>query len=190
MSLVSSLLRKIDPQLKNLCCKDKKNFFKALKYHLNRFNITFLFNLAAPILNKTQGSLKRKNMEYYFSKMLDVSFDEAVQLVTESLKSEGFGIISEINIHEKLHEKLGINYKKYKILGACNPSYAYKALMIEEKIGTMLPCNVIVIDQGNGRTEVSAVNPVASMMAIQNNDLESIAFEITEKVKRVIETLL
>lgn len=128
-------------------------------------------------------------MEYYFSKTLNASFDEAVQLVTESLKSEGFGIISEINIHEKLHEKLGINYKKYKILGACNPSYAYKALMIEEKIGTMLPCNVIVIDQGNGRTEVSAVNPVASMMAIQNNDLESIALEVTEKLKRAIESL-
>jgi uncharacterized protein (DUF302 family) len=128
-------------------------------------------------------------MEYYFSKTLNGSFDEAVQLVTDSLQKEGFGIISEINIHEKLQEKLGISFKKYRILGACNPSYAYKALMIEEKIGTMLPCNVIVIDQGEGRTEVSAVNPVASMMAIQNNDLESIALEITEKLKRVIETL-
>lgn len=128
-------------------------------------------------------------MEYYFSKTLNVSFDEAVQLVTESLKSEGFGIISEINIHEKLHEKLGISFKKYRILGACNPGYAYKALMIEEKIGTMLPCNVIVVDQGERRTEISAVNPVASMMAIQNNDLESIALEITEKLKRAIEFL-
>lgn len=128
-------------------------------------------------------------MEYHFSKMLNASFDEAIQLVTESLKKEGFGIISEINIHEKLHEKLGIDFKKYKILGACNPGYAYKALLIEEKIGTMLPCNVVVIDQGNGKTEVSAVNPVASMMAIQNNELGSIALEITEKLKRVIETL-
>lgn len=128
-------------------------------------------------------------MEYHFSKMLNASFDEAIQLVTESLKKEGFGIISEINIHEKLHEKLGIDFKKYKILGACNPGYAYKALMLEDKIGTMLPCNVVVIDQGNGKTEVSAVNPVASMMAIQNKDLESIALEITEKLKRVIETL-
>ncbi len=128
-------------------------------------------------------------MEYYFSKMLNTSFDEAVQQTTDSLKKEGFGIISEINIHEKLHERLGINYKKYKILGACNPGYAYKALMIEEKIGTMLPCNVILVDQGNGKTEVSAVNPVASMMAIQNKDLESIALEITEKLKRIIESL-
>ena len=128
-------------------------------------------------------------MDYYFTKMLDASFDETVQRTTDLLKTEGFGIISEINIHEKLNEKLGINFKKYRILGACNPGYAYKALMIEEKIGTMLPCNVIVIDQGNGKTEVSAVNPVASMMAIQNNDLESIALEITDKLKRVIESL-
>ena len=128
-------------------------------------------------------------MEYYFSKTLDATFDEAVQHTVDLLKAEGFGIISEINIHEKLKEKLGISFKKYRILGACNPGYAYKALMIEDKIGTMLPCNVVVIDQGNGKTEVSAVNPVDSMMAIQNNELESIATEITEKLKRVIESL-
>ncbi len=128
-------------------------------------------------------------MEYYFSKMLDASFDEAIKKTTESLKVEGFGIISEINIAEKLHEKLGVSFKKYRILGACNPGYAYKALLFEEKIGTMLPCNVIVIDQGEGKTEVSAVNPVASMMAIQNPNLEFIALEITEKLKRVIESL-
>jgi len=128
-------------------------------------------------------------MEYYFCKILNASFDEAVQRTTDSLKKEGFGIISEINIHEKLNEKLGVSFKKYRILGACNPGYAYKALMLEEKIGTMLPCNVIVIDQGNEKTEVSAVNPVASMMAIQNIGLEPIALEITEKLKRVIESL-
>ena len=128
-------------------------------------------------------------MEYYFSKMLDASFDEAIKKTTESLKVEGFGIISEINIAEKLHEKLGVSFKKYRILGACNPGYAYKALLFEEKIGTMLPCNVIVIDQGEGKTEVSAVNPVASMMAIQNPNLEFIALEINEKLKRVIESL-
>ena len=128
-------------------------------------------------------------MEYYFSKTLDDPFDKAVQRTIELLKTEGFGIISEINIHEKLNEKLGISFKKYRILGACNPGYAYKALMIEDKIGTMLPCNVAVIDQGNGKTEISAVNPVASMMASQNKGLESIALEITEKLKRVIESL-
>jgi uncharacterized protein (DUF302 family) len=128
-------------------------------------------------------------MEYYFSKTLNATFDEAVQRTVDLLKTEGFGIISEINIHEKLNEKLGISFKKYRILGACNPGYAYKALMIEDKIGTMLPCNIVVIDQGNGRTEVSVVNPVASMMAIQSKDLGSIALEITEKLKRVIELL-
>ena len=128
-------------------------------------------------------------MEYYFTKMLETSFDEAVQRTIEVLKTEGFGIISEINIHDKLKEKLGVSFKKYRILGACNPGYAHKALLMEDKIGTMLPCNVVVIDQGNGNTEVSAINPVASMMAIQNNDLESIALEITEKLKRVIESL-
>jgi uncharacterized protein (DUF302 family) len=121
--------------------------------------------------------------------MLETSFDEAVQRTTDLLKTEGFGIISEINIHEKLKEKLGVDFKKYRILGACNPGYAYQALQMEDKIGTMLPCNVVVIDQGNGMTEVSAVNPVASMMAIQNNELGTIALEITEKLKRVIESL-
>ena len=128
-------------------------------------------------------------MEYYFSKTLTASFDETVQRTTEGLKTEGFGIISEINIHEKLKEKLGVDFKKYRILGACNPGYAYKALRMEDKIGTMLPCNVVIIDQGNGKTEVSAVNPVASMMAVQNNELGSIALEVTEKLKRVIESL-
>ena len=128
-------------------------------------------------------------MEYYFSKTLNTSFDDAVQHTIDILKTEGFGIISEINIHEKLKEKLDVDFKKYRILGACNPGYAYKALQMEDKIGTMLPCNVVVIDQGNGMTEVSAVNPVASMMAIQNNELGSIALEVTGKLKRVIESL-
>jgi uncharacterized protein (DUF302 family) len=129
------------------------------------------------------------NMEYYFAKTLDISFEDAVQKVTESLKTEGFGILSEINIHDKFREKLNVNFKKYRILGACNPGYAYKALSIEEKIGTMLPCNVLIIDQGNGKTEVAAVDPIASMMAIHNPELESIALEVSEKLKRVISML-
>ena len=128
-------------------------------------------------------------MEYYFSKTLTASFDEAVQRTTDALKTEGFGIISEINMHEKFKEKLGIDFKKYRILGACNPGYSYKALQAEEKIGTMLPCNVIVIDKEKGETEVSAVNPIASMMAIHNPELEPIALEVTEKLKRVIDAL-
>jgi uncharacterized protein (DUF302 family) len=128
-------------------------------------------------------------MEYYFSKVLDIPFEGGVQKVTDALKTEGFGIISEINIHDKFKEKLGVDFKKYRILGACSPAHAYKALQAEDKIGTMLPCNVLVIDQGNGKTEISAVNPIASMMAIQNPGLEPIALEITEKLKRVIDFL-
>ena len=126
-------------------------------------------------------------MEYYFTNTLATSFDEAIQRVTDALKTEGFGIISEINMHDKFKEKLGIDFKKYRILGACNPGYAYKAVQVEEKIGTMLPCNVIVIDKENGTTEISAVNPIASMMAIYNPALEPIAGEVTEKLRRVIE---
>ena len=128
-------------------------------------------------------------MDYFFSKVLNVSFDQAIQDVTEALKSEGFGILSDIDIQAKLQEKLGVSFKKYRILGACNPGYAYKALQAEEKIGTMLPCNIIVIDLENGLVEVAAVNPIASMMAIQNPALETIAKEVTEKLKKIIASI-
>jgi len=128
-------------------------------------------------------------MEYYFSKMVSLSFDEAIIRVTDLLKSEGFGVISEIRMHEKLKEKLGVDFKKYTILGACNPSYAYKALQVEDKIGTMLPCNVIVQELSENRIEVAAVNPIASMMAIQNPDLIGIAKEVTDKLQVVISRL-
>ena len=128
-------------------------------------------------------------MEYYFNTVLTASFDEAIQLTTEALKSEGFGIISDIDIQAKLNEKLGVSFKKYRILGACNPGYAYKALQAEEKIGTMLPCNVIVIEQANGQVEVAAVNPISSMMAVDNPELEPVARAVTEKLKKVIDSL-
>jgi len=125
----------------------------------------------------------------YFSKTLNVSFDEAVKVITEALKSEGFGVISEINMHEKLKEKLGVDFKRYRILGACNPPLAYKALQAEEKIGTMLPCNVLVIEQGQNKIEIAAVNPVASMQAITNPALGDAALEVTNKLKKVINNL-
>ena len=128
-------------------------------------------------------------MEYYFSKVIKTSFDEGVKIITDALKVEGFGIISEINIHDKLNEKLGVEFKKYRILGACNPSFAYKALQAEDKIGTMLPCNVLVIDQGDGMIEIAAVNPIASMMSIQNPGLEQVALEVTDKLKKVIDSI-
>ena len=128
-------------------------------------------------------------MKYYIEKTTNYSFDEAVERVTEELKKEGFGVLSEINIHEKLKEKLDVDFRKYRILGACNPASAYKALQVENKIGTMLPCNVIVQELGNGKTEVAAVNPIASMMAVENPELENIAKEIRTKLQKVIDTL-
>ena len=128
-------------------------------------------------------------MEYYFSKTISISFDEAIIRVTDVLKSEGFGVISEIRMNEKLKEKLGVDFKKYTILGACNPSYAYKALQVEDKIGTMLPCNIVVQELSENHIEVAAVNPIASMMAIQNPALVGIAEEVTDKLKAVISRL-
>jgi len=128
-------------------------------------------------------------MEYYFSNMISCSFDEAIIRVTDVLKSEGFGIISEIRMHEKLKEKLGVDFKKYTILGACNPAYAYKALQVEDKIGTMLPCNIVVQELSENHIEVAAVNPIASMMSIQNPVLIGIAKEVTDKLQLVISRL-
>ncbi|WP_291097693.1 MULTISPECIES: DUF302 domain-containing protein [unclassified Flavobacterium] len=128
-------------------------------------------------------------MKYYISKKISADFDQAVLLVTESLKKEGFGVLTEINLQEKLKEKLNIDFRKYKILGACNPAYAYKALQQEDKIGTMLPCSVVVQELGNNEIEVAAVDPVASMMAIENPSLAGIAGEIKEKLERAIASL-
>src|SRR4030043_2473002 len=107
-------------------------------------------------------------MSYYFSKILNVSFDEAILKVTDELKKEGFGILTDIDVKEALKKKLNVDFKKYRILGACNPPFAYQALQAEDKIGTMLPCNVIVQELADGKTEVAAVDPLASMQAIEN----------------------
>src|SRR5664280_2951341 len=125
-------------------------------------------------------------MKYYISKKITADFDQAILLVTESLKKEGFGVLTEINIQEKLKEKLNVDFRKYKILGACNPSYAYKALQQEDKIGVMLPCNVIIQERTNGEIEVAAVDPAASMLSIDNDDLRMIATEIRLKLQNVI----
>lgn len=128
-------------------------------------------------------------MKYYISKNLSTSFDEAVSLVTESLKKEGFGVLTEINIQEKMKEKLGVDFRKYLILGACNPQYAYQALQQEDKIGTMLPCSVILQELGDQQIEVAAIDPIASMMAVENPNLSGIATEIKQKLERVIQSL-
>ena len=133
--------------------------------------------------------LKGNIEPYYFAKTLTGDYDEIVAKVTEALKAEGFGVISTIDLQEKFKEKLDIDYKKYIILGACNPAFAHKALEMEDKIGTMLPCNVIIRETGENEFEVAAVNPVASMMAIDNTDLATIAIEVRSKMQAVIKNL-
>lgn len=125
-------------------------------------------------------------MNYYFNKTIPDSFENAIQKVTTGLKTEGFGILTEIDIKDTLKKKLNVDFYNYKILGACNPPFAYKALLAEDKIGTMLPCNVIVQEKMPGQVEVSAVDPLASMQAIENKELNDIANEIRAKLQRVI----
>jgi uncharacterized protein (DUF302 family) len=132
---------------------------------------------------------KTNFMEYYFSKTITGSFENAVQKVTEALKTEGFGILTEIDIKATLKKKLDVDFYNYKILGACNPPFAYKALLAEDKIGTMLPCNVIVQEKVAGQVEVSAVDPAASMLSIVNDDLREIATEVRVKLQNVIAQL-
>lgn len=128
-------------------------------------------------------------MSYYFTKRISEDFDTAISKVTEELKKEGFGILTEIDVQATFKKKLDIDFKKYRILGACNPTFAFEAIKAEDKIGTMLPCNVIVQEQEDGTIEVSAVDPVASMVSVQNGSLASIASEVREKLNRVINNL-
>jgi uncharacterized protein (DUF302 family) len=125
-------------------------------------------------------------MEYYISTKLNKSFDEAINLVTEKLKEQGFGVLTEIDVKATMKKKLDVDFYNYKILGACNPPFAYKALQAEDKIGVMLPCNVIVQEKEKGTVEVSAVNPIASMQAVENPALSDIANEVTNRLKKVI----
>lgn len=127
-------------------------------------------------------------MSYYFSKTLSVPFDEAIARVTDELKKEGFGVLTEIDVKETLKKKLNVDFRRYKILGACNPPFAYQALQAEDKIGTMLPCNVIV-QETTGSVEVAAVDPIASMAAVENPKLAEVAGQVQAKLKKVIESL-
>ncbi len=128
-------------------------------------------------------------MSYYFSKIINESFDKAIVKVIVSLKNEGFGVLTEIDVKETLKKKLDVDFQKYTILGACNPSFAYKALKAEDKIGIMLPCNVIVQEISEGEVEIAAVDPVASMKAVENPDLFEIANQVQEKLRKVIKSL-
>jgi len=128
-------------------------------------------------------------MSYGFFKKVTLSYDKAIEKVTEELKKEGFGVLTEIDVKETLKKKLDVDFRKYKILGACNPPFAYQALQSEEQIGLMLPCNVIVYESDQGQTMVAAIDPVASMLAVQNPKLEKIASEIQSRLKRVIDRI-
>src|SRR5208337_4276606 len=128
-------------------------------------------------------------MKYYFNKTLDIPFDAAVDRATEELKKEGFGIMTEIDVKEALRKKLDVDFRRYRILGACNPSFAYTALQVEDKIGVMLPCNVIVQELANGKVEVAAIDPVASMQAIENPKLKAVAEQVQERLKKVVDSL-
>ena len=128
-------------------------------------------------------------MSYYYNKTVNGTFDNVIDKVTDLLSKEGFGILSEIDIQQTFKKKLNVDFKKYKILGACNPPFAYKALVAEDKIGTMLPCNVIVQELGENKIEVAAINPLVSMQSVKNTELNEVAEKVSEKLKAVINNL-
>jgi len=128
-------------------------------------------------------------MCYHFSKTVDISFEDAIAKVTDELKKEGFGILTEIDVKATLKKKLDVDFRNYKILGACNPPFAYQALQAEDKIGTMLPCNVVVQEHAPGQVEISAVDPMSSMQAVENEGLGGIAREVQAKLKKVVESV-
>ncbi|MFC1742634.1 DUF302 domain-containing protein [Candidatus Riflebacteria bacterium] len=128
-------------------------------------------------------------MSYYFSKTLNISFEDAILRVTDELKKEGFGILTEIDVRATLKKKLNEDFRPYLILGACNPPFAFKALKAEDKIGLMLPCNVVIQQRTSGEIEVSTIDPLSSMQAIYNPKLEEIARTIRDKMKKVVDSL-
>jgi len=142
-------------------------------------------------LKKTTTNTERGNImsEYYFHKNLDVNFEQAILRVTDALKKEGFGVLTEIDVQETLKKKLNVDFKRYKIFGACNPPLAYQALQAEENAGLMLPCNVVIKEGENGKTQILAIDPVASMKAIENPRLAAIAGKVKAKLNAVIKNL-
>ena len=128
-------------------------------------------------------------MAYYFAKTVSCSYEEAISRVTEELKTEGFGVLTEIDVKSTLKKKLDVDFRKYVILGACNPRFAYRALSAEDKIGILLPCNVVVQEREDGKVEVSAVDPVGMMQMVDNPDLKDAAQQVQERLKKVIDRL-
>jgi len=128
-------------------------------------------------------------MTYYYAKEIDLNFADAIIRVTEELKKEGFGVLTEIDVKATLKKKLNVDFRNYRILGACNPPFAYQALQAEPHIGLMLPCNVVVQEVENGKTLVSAVDPVASMQAVENNSLGQVAEQVKTKLQKVVASI-
>jgi uncharacterized protein (DUF302 family) len=142
------------------------------------------------VFSKYGTKFKEYNMGYYFTKKVDCSFEDGISKVVEKLKAEGFGILTEIDVKDTLKKKIDVDFYKYRILGACNPQFAYKALQAEDKIGAMLPCNIIVQQKDDGSpVEISAVDPVASMQAVSNENLHGIADEVRNRLKKVIDSI-
>jgi uncharacterized protein (DUF302 family) len=128
-------------------------------------------------------------MSYYFSKILPTGFDDAIGRTTAALQAQGFGIITEVDVQQTLKNKIGVDFRKYRILGACNPKLAHEALQIEDKIGTMLPCNVVVQEVSKDKIEIAAIDPVASMQAVDNPKLKEAAARVRELLKAAIEAI-
>jgi len=129
-------------------------------------------------------------MNYYFKKILeDITFDEAVEKVTEELQKEGFGILTEIDVQATLKKKLNVDYRNYRILGACNPPFAYRSLQAEAAIGILLPCNVVARELEDGRIEIDIINPLVAMHVVENDSMEAIATEIHDKLEKVANSL-
>ena len=128
-------------------------------------------------------------MSYYISTRVSADFDEPIARVEDALRAEGFGVLTRIDVKETLKTKIDVDFRPYTILGACNPALAHEALELEDKVGTMLPCNVVVQSWGENETEVAAIDPVASMQAIDNANLTNAAAEVRERLARVIDSL-
>ena len=128
-------------------------------------------------------------IEYGFTKEINRPYEETIELATDELKKEGFGVLTTIDIKEKLKEKLGVDFKKYIILGACNPSKAYEAILAEENIGLMLPCNVIIYEKGEDRTVIAIIKPSVAMGMIDNQDFGEVASEVEAKLKKVFDSI-
>lgn len=136
-------------------------------------------------MNKKNGG----TMSYYKSKIVDLSYEEALEKATEELKKVGFGVLTEIDVKETLKKKIDVDFRKYKILGACNPQFAHKALSVEDKIGALLPCNVVVQETENGKVEVAIMNPVEAMSVVKNEQLEPIADEVNKLLETALEKI-